>query len=192
MLFSSRLTFSALLNRFIMMRQKVLLALNQVIVENKIDELLNKQSSSIATYLLKTIENLAWMKDEPSALMFEVDVNSANEQRVERDTRSDDVNKFVDKMYTLYPTKCPKRNTSLGKSRKDKVKIRRLLKTYSQEEIERVIRHEVDSNYGVNYMKNFSTFLNNFPDPNEVGAKDVELPIGKTSDVVIINGQVYK
>lgn len=102
------------------------------------------------------------------------------------------VNEFVDAMYALYPTKCPKRNASLGKSRKDKIKIRRLLKTYSQEEIERVIRHEVDNNYGVNYMKNFSTFLNNFPDPNEVETKDVDTPMSKTSDVVIINGQVYK
>lgn len=132
------------------------------------------------------------MKDEPSALMFEVDVNSANEQRVERDTRNDDVNKFVDKMYALYPTKCPKRNTSLGKSRKDKVKIRRLLKTYSQEEIERVIRHEVDSNYGVNYMKNFSTFLNNFPDPNEVERAKVSSHTTSATDVVMFDGIIYK
>jgi hypothetical protein len=94
-------------------------------------------------------------------------------------------------MYALYPTKCPKRNTSLGKSRKDKVKIKRLLKTYSQEEIERVIRNEVENNYGVNYMKNFSTFLNNFPDPNEMSANS-EPSTTTTSDKVVFNGVEYK
>lgn len=175
-----------------MMRQKVFLALNQVIVENKIDELLNKQSSSIATYLLKTIENLAWMKDEPSVLMFEVDVNSANEQRVERETKNEDVNKFVDEMYELYPTKCPKRNSSLGKSRKDKDRIKKLLKTYSRNQIEQVIRNEVDSNYGVNYMKNFSTFLNNFPDPSSIENKKFDVPFSSSSDKIIIGGVEYR
>ena len=75
---------------------------------------------------------------------------------------------FVEQMYKLYPTRCPVRNTTLGKSHKDKERIKRLLKTYSQEDIERVIRHEVDEKYGKSYMSNFSTFLNNFPDPSEL------------------------
>lgn len=79
-----------------------------------------------------------------------------------------DVKDFVDRMYKLYPTRCPVRNTTLGKSHKDKERIKRLLKTYSQEDIERVIRHEVDEKYGKSYMQNFSTFLNNFPDPSEL------------------------
>lgn len=79
-----------------------------------------------------------------------------------------DVKDFVDRMYKLYPTRCPVRNTTLGKSHKDKERIKRLLKTYSQEDIERVIRHEVDEKYGKSYMSNFSTFLNNFPDPSEL------------------------
>ena len=166
-----------------MVKQKVFLALNQVIVENKIDELLNKQSSSIATYLVKTIENLAWMKDEPSASMFEVDVNSANEKRIDIETKNEDINKFVDEMYELYPSKCPKRNSSLGKSRKDKDRIKRLLKTYSKDQIEQVIRNEVDSNYGVNYMKNFSTFLNNFPDPSSVENKRFDASFSSSSEI---------
>lgn len=79
-----------------------------------------------------------------------------------------EVDDFVDRMYKLYPTRCPVRNTTLGKSHKDKERIKRLLKTYSQEDIERVIRHEVDEKYGKSYMSNFSTFLNNFPDPSEL------------------------
>lgn len=102
----------------------------------------------------------------------------------------DDVSEFIDRMYAIYPTRCPKRNTSLGKSHKDKLKIKRLLKMYTMEQIEQVIRSEVDANYGVNYMKNFSTFLNNFPEPSS----EAERPITQTtsSDTLIINGTVYK
>mgnify|MGYP003428887408 CR=1 FL=1 len=102
----------------------------------------------------------------------------------------DEISEFVDRMYALYPTKCPKRNTSLGKSMKDKVRIKALLKTYTQEQIEQVIRSEVDANYGVNYMKNFSTFLNNFPEP----ANESEHPITQTtsSEKLIIGGVEYK
>lgn len=105
-------------------------------------------------------------------------------------TNKDDYTEFIEEMYKLYPAKCPKRNTSLGKSHKDKERIRRLLKIYSKEQIEQVIRNEVDSNYGVNYMKNFSTFLNNFPEPITV----IEHPITQTttSDTLVINGTVYK
>ena len=42
-----------------------------------------------------------------------------------------DVEEFIDRMYALYPAKCPKRGTSLGKSYKDKDRIRKLLKRYS-------------------------------------------------------------
>lgn len=109
---------------------------------------------------------------------------------VEEKPKDDGVNEFVDRMYALYPTKCPKRNTSLGKSMKDKARIKTLLKTYTKEQIEQVIRNEVDSNYGVNYMKNFSTFLNNFPEPSN----ETERPITQTtsSDTLVINGTVYK
>ena len=99
----------------------------------------------------------------------------------------DDVNKFVDEMYDIYPQRCPKRNASTGKSRKDKDRIKRLLKIYTQDEIEKVIRDEVDNNYGVNYMKNFSTFLNNFPEPPTETPK-VETKVNK----LIINGVKYQ
>lgn len=102
-----------------------------------------------------------------------------------------DVEEFIDRMYALYPTKCPKRNTSLGKSYKDKDRIRKLLKRYSFEEIERVIRHEVESKYDISYMQNFSTFLNNFPDPETVAAPSVE-PSLQQGQVLIIDGQEYR
>ena len=79
-----------------------------------------------------------------------------------------DVDDFVDRMYALYPAKCPKRGTYLGKSQKDKVKIKSLLKTYSESDIEFVIRWEIEQKYNKAYMLNFSTFLNNFPDPTQI------------------------
>ena len=74
-------------------------------------------------------------------------------------------NDFIDRMYALYPSKCPMRGTTLGKSRKDKDRLKKLLTLYSEEMIERVIRHEINEKFGKHYMQNFSTFLNNFPDP---------------------------
>ena len=111
-----------------------------------------------------------------------------------------DVDEFVDRMYALYPAKCPKRGTYLGKSQKDKVKIKSLLKTYSESDIEFVIRWEIEQKYNKAYMLNFSTFLNNFPDPtqidgynklNNTSTNTITLPKGWTQeryDMYIRNG----
>lgn len=72
---------------------------------------------------------------------------------------------FIERMYKLYPTKCPKRNMSLGKSSRDKDRIAKLLKKYTKEQIEFVINREIEEKFGKHYMQNFSTFLNNFPEP---------------------------
>ena len=113
---------------------------------------------------------------------------------------SADVDEFVDRMYALYPAKCPKRGTYLGKSQKDKVKIKSLLKTYSESDIEFVIRWEIEQKYNKAYMLNFSTFLNNFPDPtqidgynklNNTSTNTITLPKGWTQeryDMYIRNG----
>lgn len=86
----------------------------------------------------------------------------------------EEIDAFVEKIYSMYPTKCPVRKVSLGKSYKDKDRIRRLLKMYSSDDIIRVVKNEVDEKYGKQYMSNFSTFLNNFPDPNSLFAEDSE------------------
>ena len=174
-------------------KKKITTRLIQFARETGLSDDLNMSADNIAEYLYKHLSVLAWLRDVKL-------VKQATEQELNLDCDTynkvimteDNVNEFVDKMYALYPTKCPKRNASLGKSRKDKVKIKRLLKTYSQEEIESVIRHEVDSNYGINYMKNFSTFLNNFPDPSAITELKVEASSACNSDVVVIGGVVYK
>lgn len=109
--------------------------------------------------------------------------------------KDDDINEFIDYIYNLYPSKCPMRNTSLGKSRKDKDRIKKLLKLYTREEIERVVKEEISQKLGKQYMQNFSTFLNNFPDPNTISDKGlfVTMDIGKDdSKSVVIGGQIYR
>lgn len=127
--------------------------------------------------------------------------NNNNNNKEEKDksfSKKDanaDVNEFVDRMYALYPAKCPKRGTSLGKSQKDKDRIKSLLKTYSKKDIEFVFRWEIAQKYGKSYMLNFSTFLNNFPDPTQIDGYNTEakpsLPNGWTQeryDMYIRNG----
>lgn len=79
------------------------------------------------------------------------------------------VNEFVERMYAMYPAKCPQRNKSTGKSDKDRSRIKKLLKKYTMEQIELVFRYEIEQKYNKSYMSNFSTFLNNFPDPTQIG-----------------------
>ena len=101
------------------------------------------------------------------------------------------IDDFVDKIYKLYPTTCPMRNSPLGKSSKDKERIRRLLKSYSMADIERVVRNEVETKFGKAYMQNFATFLNNFPDPTLIVGNGSGVESGE-SKKVIINGVEYR
>ena len=105
-------------------------------------------------------------------------------------TKDDENDDFVEKIYLLYPTKCPKRGTSLGKSAKDKNRIKKLLKTYTKEQIEAVVRKEIGDKFGISYMQNFSTFLNNFPDPSIMEGHIKEHT--KKEQDFIINGVRYK
>ena len=102
---------------------------------------------------------------------------------------------FVERMYSIYPTKCPLRGVSLGKTHKDKDRLLKLLKTYSMDEIERVITHEVEEKLGKSYMSKFATFLNNFPDPKcieqDLFSNNAEQPIEDNSKLDF-NGQIYR
>lgn len=94
--------------------------------------------------------------------------STIKESKEDKSSFKKDVDAFVDRMYSLYPTKCPMRNKTLGKSHKHKEKIKSLLKTYSMEEVEKVFRHEVETKLGIAWLKDFGTFLNNFPDPSQI------------------------
>jgi hypothetical protein len=97
---------------------------------------------------------------------------------------------FVERMYALYPTKCPIREASLGKSYKDKERIQKLLRQYTESEIESVFKNEIEEKYGKHYMQNFSTFLNNFPDPNVLFAYSDDK--SSRDNEMIIGGRIYR
>lgn len=114
------------------------------------------------------------------------------DKSISKKDENDDVNAWIDEMYSLYPTKCPCRNTYLGKCNKDKERIRKLLKSYTKEQIEKVFRNEIETKYGKSYMSNFSTFLNNFPDPNCIDFGVDECNLNEDNDKLVINGVEYR
>ena len=123
--------------------------------------------------------------------------NSKQDKEIEdKSSTKNDVDDFVERMYKMYPTKCPKRSASLGKSHKDKDRIKKLLKTYSMEDVEMVFNAEIEEKFEKQYMQNFSTFLNNFPDPSAIKEKEVKVDIAQgqdySSEHIIIDGQLYR
>lgn len=149
--------------------------LSRVINLHSIDSMLNMPDFVIAEYVVDMIRALKKTRSNK--------------------TESSQEEEFIERMYAMYPTKCPKRGTSLGKSHKDKQRIKKLLKMYSMEQIEAVFKREIDEKFGSQYMQNFSTFLNNFPDPNEQSlfAEEVEtLTNTQPSTTVVIGGQIYR
>jgi len=71
----------------------------------------------------------------------------------------------VNRLYALYPSKCPVSGRATGKSHKDKEILTRLLREHSEEEIAETIKRYIkDSTEQKSYIKNFSTFLHNLPD----------------------------
>ena len=152
-------------------KKEVIKSLLEVVDKFGLATMAGVKNEALAGYMYACVENLS----------------KVNGVRVD----DSDVEEFIDRMYALYPAKCPKRGTSLGKSYKDKDRIRKLLKRYSFEEIERVIQHEVESKYDISYMQNFSTFLNNFPDPDTVAEANVE-PLQRQGQTLIIDGQEYR
>jgi predicted transcriptional regulator len=87
----------------------------------------------------------------------------------------------IDRIYALYPTKCPVRNASTAKSFKCKEKIERLLRDHTEEELTYIIKRYLEETLGKHYLKDFSTLLNNLPDYGNQGmqaqpmsARDIE------------------
>ena len=152
-------------------KKEVIKSLLEVVDKFDLATMAGVKNEALAGYMYACVENLS----------------KVNGVRVD----DSDVEEFIDRMYALYPAKCPKRGTSLGKSYKDKDRIRKLLKRYSFEEIERVIQHEVESKYEKSYMQNFSTFLNNFPDPS-TGEESTYAATPQQPGVLIIDGQEYR
>ena len=154
--------------------------LETLINKHSIDSMLNLPDFAISEYFMHSLHAL-------------MEINKCKPDVSEED-------EFVERMYSMYPSRCPKRASSLGKTKKDKERIRKLLKCYSMEEIERVFKHEIEEKYEKQYMQNFSTFLNNFPDPNSLdngnlfGVLVTEEPNSykQFNGSINIGGQIYR
>ena len=71
----------------------------------------------------------------------------------------------IEYIYSLYPSKCPVQNRSLGKTAKNKKQIEKHLKAKTKEELENIIVSYIeDCKNNKVYLKNFSSLLNNLPE----------------------------
>lgn len=135
-----------------------------------------------------------------NTIRLDTDKSRVDKSRIENKEKEDKSStkkkkehcEFVERMYALYPTKCPIRGASLGKSYKDKERIQKLLRQYTEDEIESVFKNEIEEKYGKHYMQNFSTFLNNFPDPNVMFSDCEEGGQTTKEDKLIVNGVIYR
>ena len=127
---------------------------------------------------------------EESALYEYNNIENKEKEIEDKSSIEKKIDAFVEKMYSLYPSRCPLRKTSLGKSHKHKAKIKALLKTYSMQDIEKVFRCEVESKYNKLYISNFATFLNNFPDPSQIELAHTDNVAD--SDKTFFNGVEYR
>lgn len=117
-------------------------------------------------------------------------IKEKEDNKLSSQKKKKEYDEFVERMYALYPTKCPIRGASLGKSYKDKERIQKLLRQYTEDEIESVFKNEIEEKYGKHYMQNLSTFLNNFPDPN-VLLSDSDNK-SSSDNKLIIGGRIYR
>ena len=122
---------------------------------------------------------------------FKEDTNVSKKEDDNSDIKSN-----IDELYKLYPSKCPKRNVSLGKCFKDKERLKKLLKNHSYEMLKFTIEKEISEKYNKSYMSNFSTFLNNLPDygynDNKSNEEIIDEKDTKDNGNLVINGVVYR
>lgn len=90
-----------------------------------------------------------------------------------------ELEKDIEQIYKSYPTRCIISNRTLNRSDFKKEKIIKLIKKHNKEEIIEIIQLYINDCKKTNtYMKNFSTFINHFPnkqDFEEVKEKENKL-----------------
>ncbi len=145
-------------------------------------------SLSTSEYTMFTVVNYTSYQSSD----IDTDKPKTNERQTKdkRTTTIKEDKEYKEIIYSLYPSQCPVRNSSNGKSAKDKDKIEALLKTNSFESLKSIIeRYTNDCVRDQTYMKNFSTFLNNLPDYTSVSS-DIKPRINITRDVWHIAKQI--
>lgn len=92
-------------------------------------------------------------------------VANAKPKREKDEAAEAELDAAVEYCYSLYPTKTIRgdKEVSTGKCAADKKKLRKLVKERGLEDVSETIQNYV-AECGGRYLKNFSTFLNNFPE----------------------------
>ena len=121
-------------------------------------------------YLLASIA-AALHKVETNAILSEADAYAAAVAKTKPQPKAptEEEEAIINHLYALYPTKTWRgdKEASTGKCAKDKVRLRALLKKRSAAEIEAIIKAYVEECGGA-FLKNFSTFLNNLPENDDL------------------------
>ncbi len=130
----------------------------------------------IMLYLLARIVADQNNKEPMDVILEAGEFWKAVEERKPRAKRTPPVDQAaVDRIYALYPPKCPISGRATGKGQKDKEKIGRLLANIPEEKLAATINQYLqDCLNGKSYIKNFSTFLNNIPEYSEPASKKSE------------------
>lgn len=147
-------------------------------------------SSSELNLFLSNVTNT--LKGAPSELKSALQEFFSNSTLLPNNKETAKVSKSdIDYLYDLYPTKCPNRGRSTGKCRKDKDKIKSLLKNISKDELEFTIKSYVkQQNDEGGWLKNFSTFLNQLPDMGY--GKDADIIDGENSNSSYIDKRLQE
>lgn len=98
-----------------------------------------------------------------------LNVNNINALNVNKEMlKKKEINESIERIYKKYPTKCPIKLTSTNKCSNNKIKIRGLLREKKEDDIIKVINDYLEeSKKNKRWIKNFGTFLNQFPEPEE-------------------------
>ena len=115
---------------------------------------------------------------------YDVEKSSKFQQHMETETETENENKDVKDIYNSYPSKCPVKGSSTGKCNKNKKQIKKLLKIHTPKILTDLIKKYIqDCTDNNRYIKNFTTFLNNLPDPEQF--KEVK------EDIKLFDSELY-
>lgn len=119
---------------------------------------MEKKETYLLAHIAATLANMS-----VTDVLALADEYARSKTQIEPQIRSKEED--VEYLYRLYPTKCLRggKEASTGKCAKDKRRLMTLLQTRTRDDIEKVINEYVAECDG-NYLKNFSTFLNNLPE----------------------------
>lgn len=99
------------------------------------------------------------------------DINNIDDSTKNQDKENEVLNHNVDIAYLHYPSRCPISKRATGKGSRDKERLRKLIKKIGFRSVEDTIEAYLrNCSATKTYVKNFSTFLNNFPDLEELKA----------------------